>query len=468
MSARYLHTQPYHSLNPEPADNTNNTKLYIYPIKSLRATPIKSGTLTSLGLKYDRRFMLLKVETDDFGNRQLKNMHVPHFPEMALFETSIDTSEPSSSIISSEENDENGDLKRGNDVDSELEAGTVRVTYNPPKTDEEDAQPLATKVLQIPLEPNVDSLTAVNVTMHSSPTRGYDMGSFYNDWFSDCFGYPVILAYLGDNTREVLGSLAPGKQKKSDNGLKERISRCWDMVGFDVERGYLLGIGVVFFSGLPFLIERVPEYIGHDLIGQKSWINVLIVSILLLLGLGLGLGLGSDLKGMHEDRITFADCAPFLVISETSVDDVSARLEGDEYMDRTKFRPNIVISGAQSAFEEDYWTEVVFGEKRVRLLLTGNCVRCQSLNVDYQTGRMGTGEAGSVLKKLMKDRRVDKGARFSPVFGRYSFLEKGFDGVVLRVGDEVEVAGRGEERSVLGEFILTLCYGSFVVLIYYG
>ena len=72
---------------------------------------------------------------------------------------------------------------------------------------------------------------------------------------------------------------------------------------------------------------------------------------------------------------------------------------------------------------------------------------------------METGEAGTVLKKLMKDRRVDRGARFSPVFGRYSFLGRGFDDEEIRVGDVVEVVARGVERSVLGEFVLTMYRG---------
>lgn len=155
----------------------------------------------------------------------------------------------------------------------------------------------------------------------------------------------------------------------------------------------------------------------------------------------------------REDRITFADCAPYLVISETSVDNVSARLSDGEGMDRTKFRPNIVVSGAETAFEEDFWTALGIGSHGARLLLTGNCVRCQSLNVDFRTGKMGTGEAGGVFKKLMKDRRVDRGARFSPVFGRYSFLDRGAAGEAIRVGDEVEVLARGEERTVTGELI---------------
>lgn len=46
----------------------------------------------------------------------------------------------------------------------------------------------------------------------------------------------------------------------------------------------------------------------------------------------------------------------------------------------------------------------------------------------------------------MKDRRVDKGAKWSPVFGRYAFLAGG--GFKLSVGDQVEVTGRLEDRSI--------------------
>jgi glycine hydroxymethyltransferase len=65
---------------------------------------------------------------------------------------------------------------------------------------------------------------------------------------------------------------------------------------------------------------------------------------------------------------------------------------------------------------------------------------------------MGEGESGKVLKKLMADRRVDSGAKYSPVFGRYGFLDAGSDSRTVRVGDEVVVARRMQERSVYGEF----------------
>ena len=75
---------------------------------------------------------------------------------------------------------------------------------------------------------------------------------------------------------------------------------------------------------------------------------------------------------------------------------------------------NIVVDG-DVAWDEDFWTElqVHSGDKQAaaapRLALTANCGRCRSINIDYDTGRVGEGEAGTLLKKLMKDRRVDAG-----------------------------------------------------------
>ncbi|PYI15541.1 hypothetical protein BO99DRAFT_425480 [Aspergillus violaceofuscus CBS 115571] len=259
-------------------------------------------------------------------------MHVPHFPEMSLFQAEI--------VFPSE---------------AGTEPGQIIVTFRPAASetpsDDNDAKP--NRILHIPLCPDTRQLEELAIMMHQSPTKGYNMGAQYNDWFSEWFGYPVVLAYLGPHSRRVLGSFGPSKSA-----------------------------------------------------AHAGWLG--------------------SLGGEEEERITFADTAPYLLVSATSVDNVSERLEGGLDMDVTKFRPNIVVAGAKEAFEEDFWAEVVIGsgkEGKARLLLTANCVRCQSLNVDYATGAMAQGEMGNVLKKLMKDRRVDKGAKFSPVFGRYVFLD---------------------------------------------
>ena len=106
------------------------------------------------------------------------------------------------------------------------------------------------------------------------------------------------------------------------------------------------------------------------------------------------------------------------------------------------------------AFEEDFWAELGVGKDglgKVKLLVTGHCVRCRSLNIDFKAGKFSDAEDGNVLKKLMKDRRVDQGARFSPVFGRYSFPGREAVGKRIKVGDEVWVLKRAKKHTVTGE-----------------
>ena len=277
------------------------------------------------------------------------------------------------------------------------------------------------------------------------------MGDLYNDWFATCFGYEVVLVYLGPSLRDVLGNLSPSL-----------LSDARVLTGQEEGGGK----------------EKGSEK-------EKSWLGSIAASVPSL-GLGSWLGSGDGKEnGVAEDegegpaKITFADCSAYLVVTTESLADVSARLPGGEEMDVTKFRPNIVLSGSGAAWEEDFWGTLEFlrssdegleeekseeGEA-ARLLLTANCARCVSINIDYDTGRPGKGEAGSMLKKLMGDRRVDGGSKWSPIFGRYGFLDwrKGEceeKWPVVRVGDEVVVGKRNEERTVWRKwnFPLSRCY----------
>ncbi|KAF5852681.1 hypothetical protein GGP41_008073 [Bipolaris sorokiniana] len=152
--------------------------------------------------------------------------------------------------------------------------------------------------------------------------------------------------------------------------------------------------------------------------------------------------------------LTFTDCAPYLITSSASLSSVSSRIASE--MDITKFRPNILLSGAKEAWDEDYWSRIQIESEKAQteVALLHNCVRCKSINIDYATGKPGTGVKGEVLKRLQGDRRVDQGARWSPVFGRYGFWVGGGKGreekeeVVWRVGDKVRVTGVNRERTV--------------------
>ena len=271
----------------------------------------------------------------------------------------------------------------------DLSNSTLTVTYNPPNA--------KSKSLEIHLEPEVAHLELLDVRLHQSPAKAYRMPEKINAWFSDCFGCDVMLAYIGSNRRPVLGNLSPNVTQIASAGSK---------------------------SWLSTITARIPSLTASKFEGAEG--------------------------------LTFADVAAYLVITEESLREVDSRLPDGIQMDVTKFRPNIVLSGARAAYEEDYWGSIQISSLKpseestvVELALTQNCARCVSINVDYSTGKSGTGEA-NILKKLMKDRRVDKGNKYSPIFGRYGFLLGAAAGQMIAVGDEVTVSKINKEQTTFG------------------
>jgi uncharacterized protein YcbX len=294
--------------------------------------------------------------TSSSATDKLKNMHLSDYPQMILFHTALDHVSDPTKII---------------------------VTFCPPGSQDAEA-----KNITVPLLPDVSNLASLDINMHNSPTKAYDMGVMYNDWFSACFGFQVILAYLSEHGRPVLGNLSP------------------DIV--TPTNGWL--------SGLTGPIS---------ILGSKTPVS----------------------------KIGFSDCAPFLIASTASMASIRPRVPADEDFTIIKFRPNIVISGAEFAFEEDFWGKLALngGEEQIDIELTANCARCRSINVDYATGQPGKGDAGKILKKLMSDRRVDKGVKYSPVFGRYGFLGIKGEGKDIAVGDDAVVTRRNAERTTFGK-----------------
>jgi uncharacterized protein YcbX len=258
-------------------------------------------------------------------------------------------------------------------------------------------------------------LDQVEVTVGGSSTAAYRMGDLYDAWFSAYFGYAVVLVYIGDQGRDVLA------HRPSEH-------RLW----------------------------RQPQQKG-------GWLSSISSSIP-----GAWSG-GGDADEKGAEQLTFNDCAPYLLTSKASLRDVSGRLPEGEEMDMRRFRPNIVVDADPQqeeveelkAWDEDYWAEVTVTQKETgkehHLAMTANCGRCISINVDYNTGRPAEGEPGTVLKKLMPDRRVDEGNKYTPIFGRYAFLAPGEgqsqeggggdEGVEVAVGDEIHVTKRLDYRD---------------------
>jgi uncharacterized protein YcbX len=355
------------------------SRLLTYPIKSLRAVELESSELTQLGFPYDRRFMLLEVtkNTDD-GKVKYENIHIAIYYKAALFRQRLSLPGP----------------------DPIAEPGEISVSFHPPNDDDDDDQ---SREIAVPLTPdNTADLEVIEVVMHKSATRAYLMGQKYTDFFSACFGMPVVLAYLGEHQRPVRMS-HDVRDPTTEIPWKEQEKDSW-------------------LSSLSSMTSSVSSYI---------------------------LGARGDAGAKSEPRITFADCAPYLVASERSLEDLHRRLPDGELMDITKFRPNIVVSGADEPWEEDFWTELTVAGT-TRIACVQNCGRCLSINVDYATGAGGVSGAGKMLKLMQKDRRVDPGMKYSPIFGRYAFIGSEAQGHSIRVGDVVEVSERTEQRTVFG------------------
>ena len=343
-------------------------------------------------------FKVLPPGVELRGDKGLARMTVTYFAEMCLFQPRFE---------------------------GEGEEMELIVEFRPPlqgpgeeQMDTEDRK-RKSKEIRMPLVPDVKTLEAYNVSLHQSPTKAYFMGKNYDEWFSSCFGFEVRFMYLGPHRRSVLGNLSPNSNKKDEGGAKS-----W-------------------FSSIQAAIPGISSNGKEE--GAKK----------------------------DEEGITFADVAPYLIITEESLRDAAARMPEGLELEVTKFRSNIVVGGAAGAYDEDFWAGLIItttksqgfaGEDTIHatngpqaseeteLILTANCARCTSLNIDYNTGKFVTDQSKAVLKKLMKDRRVDAGTKYSPIFGRYGFLKEGNMDIEVKVGDDVRVGKRNEERTTFGEW----------------
>lgn len=241
--------------------------------------------------------------------------------------------------------------------------------------------------IRIPLRPEVKNLGKVHLNLHGSATDAYDMGDEVSTWFSKYMGFETRMVYIGANSRVVLGSGAP-------NGTMAQAKRS------------------------PYTVA-LRKLLSSSLLPQP-------------------------------ETITFQDIGQYLVVTKESNDEVSSRLEDGKEMDITKFRPNIIVSGSPAPYDEDYWAQVVLPGD-IKMEFGSTCWRCQAITVDYKTGKKAEGDEGLVWKKLSSDRRVDKGWKYGPVFGKYSYTAKKDYGKEVRAGDEILLTKRVKERPVFGE-----------------
>lgn len=124
-------------------------------------------------------------------------------------------------------------------------------------------------------------------------------------------------------------------------------------------------------------------------------------------------------------QVSFADGYPYLLTTAESHKAVSQESTHDIPVNR--FRPNIVVSGAIPAFEEDSWQKVtisIFHFDVAKL-----CDRCKVPQVNQVTGKFEGPEPTSTLKQLKKQKVVTFGVNV------VTASVKG----VIKVGDPVHI-----------------------------
>ncbi len=103
--------------------------------------------------------------------------------------------------------------------------------------------------------------------------------------------------------------------------------------------------------------------------------------------------------------LSFADGYPLLLIGQSSLDDLSARIGQSVSMSR--FRPNLVVAGAD-AFAEDGWKRIRIGDVVFRI--EKPCERCVFTTVDPETGSKSLNQ--EPLRTLATYRRTPAGVIF--------------------------------------------------------
>lgn len=104
-----------------------------------------------------------------------------------------------------------------------------------------------------------------------------------------------------------------------------------------------------------------------------------------------------------KNRVSFADGYPFLITTESSLEDLNKRLGQSFLMNR--FRPNLVLSGSKP-YEEDHWKAIRIGT--ILFHLVKPCSRCTTTCVDQDTAKT----SNDPLQTLATYRKTAKGIIF--------------------------------------------------------
>lgn len=134
-----------------------------------------------------------------------------------------------------------------------------------------------------------------------------------------------------------------------------------------------------------------------------------------------------------EDKTSFTDGFPFLIISENSLAVLNRKLPAPLPMSR--FRPNLVVTGCDG-FAEDTWRRIRIADIGFRLPKPSG--RCPVTTIDAETARYGK----EPLKTLSRFRKLQN----KVYFGQNAIHD---NPGTLRIGDEILVHETGAPQPDL-------------------
>jgi uncharacterized protein len=104
---------------------------------------------------------------------------------------------------------------------------------------------------------------------------------------------------------------------------------------------------------------------------------------------------------INNENVSLADGYPFLIIGQSTLNDLNSRLSNPVPMNR--FRPNFVFTGGQP-YEEDSWKQFTIGKNKFAGVKP--CGRCVLTTVDQQTGEKGKEPLATLAKYRQRENKI--------------------------------------------------------------
>ena len=126
---------------------------------------------------------------------------------------------------------------------------------------------------------------------------------------------------------------------------------------------------------------------------------------------------------VNNENVSLADAYPFMIIGQSSLDDLNSRL--DEPLPMNRFRPNFVFEGGEP-YEEDSWKHISIGD--ARFVGVKMCDRCVITTVNQLTAEKGIEPLKTLAQYRKRNNKIYFGQNLVAI-----------DPKIVNVGDRIIV-----------------------------